>query len=430
MFLSIQNHKIMPTSTDKVKQFYSAIKNINPLIESIKHKQAGLIPEDRIPIGGQDAEATLHRLNYLKERGITLPFLTDEQKFGDSATLHGNIENFVGFTQMPVGVAGPVHILGSEAVGDYYVPLATTEGALVASYDRGARATRAAGGITSVCLAEGVQRSPVFKFKNVAYMGEFISWVLQQRDKFPDLVAERSSHAQLQDVTFTIEGNHLILTFEYTTGDASGQNMVTLCTDQICKYLIANAPVKPVFWFIEGNYSGDKKATSLSFSHVRGKKVVAEAELPKEIVTNILKTTPEAMAEYWRSSTMGVVQTGAIGAQGHVANGLCALFIATGQDVACVAEAAIGITRMEHTSSDSLYVAVTLPNLIVGTVGGGTWLPWQREGLKMLGCEGNGKARKFAEICAAISLCGEISIAAALSAGHFAMAHAKFGRKK
>jgi len=169
----------MPTSTDKVKQFYSAIKNINPLIESIKHKQAGLIPDERIPIGGQGAEATINRLNYLSEKGISLPFLTGKQGYGDTENLHGNIENFVGFTQMPVGVAGPVHILGSEAVGDYYIPLATTEGALVASYDRGARASRIAGGITSVCLAEGVQRSPVFKFKNVAYMGEFISWVLQ-----------------------------------------------------------------------------------------------------------------------------------------------------------------------------------------------------------------------------------------------------------
>lgn len=420
----------MPTPSNKAIRFLDAIKNSSPLIDLIKKKDAGLLPDERIPVGGQDAESTKNRLDFLAAKEINLPYYTGQEGFGDTDTLHGNIENFIGFTQMPVGVMGPLHIIGSEAMGDYYVPLATTEGALVASYDRGARATRMAGGITCVCLGEAIQRSPVFKFENIAYLGEFMMWVVQQKDKFDDLVAERSNHAKLRDTTFTVEGNHLIMTFEYTTGDASGQNMVTLCTDQVCKWIIANSPVSPKFWFIEGNYSGDKKATALSFSHIRGKKVVAEVEIPNEIVKSVLKTTPQAMAEYWRSSTMGVIQSGAIGAQGHVANGLCALFIATGQDVACVAEAAIGITRMECTEKNSLYAAVTLPNLIVGTVGGGTWLPWQNEGLEMIGCAGKDKARKFAEICGGVCLAGELSIAAALSAGHFASAHAKFGRKK
>ena len=163
---------------------------------------------------------------------------------------------------------------------------------------------------------------------------------------------------------------------------------------------------------------------------MRGKKVSTEIVLSEKIVNEVLRATPEAMAEYWRSSTLGIIQSGAIGAHGHYANGLTALFIATGQDVACVAEAATGITRMEHLSDGSLYASVTLPNLIVGTVGGGTSLPTQKECLELMDCYGAENARKFAEICGAVVLAGELSIAAALSAGHFSDAHKTFGRKK
>jgi hydroxymethylglutaryl-CoA reductase (NADPH) len=198
----------------------------------------------------------------------------------------------------------------------------------------------------------------------------------------------------------------------------------------ICHYIIDHAPVKPLFWFIESNYSGDKKATTLSYTTVRGKKVTTEITLSEKIVNDILKTTPAAMSEYWKSSTIGAIQSGAIGAQGHYSNGLAALFLATGQDVACVSEASVGITRMEMVAGGDLYASVTLPNLIVGTVGGGTGLPTQRECLELMDCYGVGKARKYAEICGALVLAGELSIAAALSAGHFSSAHKKLGRKK
>ena len=173
-----------------------------------------------------------------------------------------------------------------------------------------------------------------------------------------------------------------------------------------------------------------KKATSLSFAHVRGKKVTSEIVLPREIVERVLKTTPEKISKYWQSSTLAVIQSGSIGAQGHVANGLTALFIACGQDVACISESSIGLTRMETNSDGDLYVSVTLPSLIIGTIGGGTILPTQKECLEMLGCSGAGKARKFSEICCAVALAGEISIASAMSADQFTNAHQKFGRKK
>jgi hydroxymethylglutaryl-CoA reductase (NADPH) len=424
----------MASSNDKAKKafkIFDSVQTMN-LIENIKNKPSGLPGKDSFPTEDMaSSEGQQRRLETIeKETGRSLPVLAGKKAFSDPKQLEGNIENYIGMTQVPTGVIGPLHILGSVANGDFYVPLATSEGALVASYHRGAKASRLCGGITSACLVEGVQRSPVFKFNHLGDLGTFLMWVLQQLDKFKMITGECSRYARLNDMKLNIEGNHLTLTFEFHTGDASGQNMVTLCTDEICKYIMENTPLKPTFWFIEGNYSGDKKATALSFTTVRGKKVTAEVSLTKEVVKGVLKTTPEAMAEYWLTSTVGVIQSGAIGAQGHFANGLTALFMATGQDVACVSEAAVGITRMEMTKDGGLYACVTLPNLIVGTIGGGTALPTQRECLEMIDCYGEGKSRKFAEICGALVLAGELSIAAALSAGHFSAAHKKFGRKK
>jgi hydroxymethylglutaryl-CoA reductase (NADPH) len=425
----------MASSSEKTQRalqaFSSSPQELELLFKSIENKSGLEMKNDRLPVQltttqeGTDAR----RAFLVTETGKDLPCLTGQKLFSDLSNLEGNIENYIGMSMVPTGVIGPVRVIGSAARGDFFVPLATSEGALVASYHRGAKACLLAGGATSLCLVEGVQRSPVFKFKSVAELGYSITWILQQMDEFRRITGQNSRFAKLMDMKANIEGNHLILTFEYHTGDASGQNMVTICTDEICKYIIANIPVKPLLWFIEGNYSGDKKATALSFTNVRGKKVTTEIVLPAKIVHEVLKSTSEMMAEYWRSSTLGIIQSGAIGAQGHYANGLTALFIATGQDAACVAEAATGITRMEANTDGSLYASVTLPNLIVGTVGGGTSLPTQRECLELMDCYGTGKARKFAEICGAVVLAGELSIAAALSAGHFSSAHKKFGRK-
>jgi hydroxymethylglutaryl-CoA reductase (NADPH) len=406
--------------------------DVAQLIEDIKKKN--LIPrsEDRLPIdenlGEKGVEA---RRAFVREKTKKkFDLLMSEPKALDLNCFDGNIENYIGLTQVPTGIVGPLRVIGSAAKGDFFIPLATSEGALVASSHRGAKACYEAGGAVSVCLIEGVQRSPLFKFSSIADLGMFVGWILPQLEKFGEITKENSRYAELRDVRSQIEGNQLILTFEFTTGDASGQNMVTICTDAICQYIIAHSPIQPEYWFIEGNYSGDKKATALSFTNVRGKKVTSEIVIPKKIVESVLKTNVKAMEAYWRSSTLGIIQSGAIGAQGHYANALAALFLATGQDVACVAEAAIGITRMESTTEGDLYASVTLPNLIVGTVGGGTSLPTQKECLELMDCFGEGKARKFAEICGALVLAGELSIAAALSAGHFTSAHKNLGRRK
>ncbi len=425
----------MSSTKDKAQKalyILSALQNVDTLINNINNKpQTAIEPESTFSNLKNTEEGINSRIDFLsKKTGKECLYLTGKKSGFDINKLDGHIENYIGTTTVPTGIIGPLRVIGSAAQGDFFIPLSTTEGALVASYHRGAKACFLAGGATSICLVEGVQRSPVFKFKNLGDLGSFIIWIFKNMDEFENITKATSRFANLVDMKTNIEGNHLILTFEYHTGDAAGQNMVTICTDEICKFIIEHAPVKPLFWFIEGNYSGDKKATAMSFANVRGKKVTAEICLSKKIVNEVLKSTPEAMAEYWRSSTIGTIQSGSIGAQGQYANGLTALFLATGQDVACISEAAVGITRIEVTAEGDLYTSVTLPNLIVATIGGGTCLPTQMECLNMMDCYGEGKARKFAEICGALVLAGEISIAAAISAGHFSQAHKNLGRKK
>lgn len=423
----------MSAELNKTKKALEAIKkhgNVEDLLHRVENPSTVEPRKNLTSKYIANERAISDRLAVLKEEmGAEFPNLTAHSEFEDLNTLNGHIENFIGFTKIPTGVIGPLTIKGTAANDSFYIPMATHEGALIASYHRGARAITMSGGASSVCLTEGVQRSPVFKFKTISDVGRFILWILEQQEKFKEIVCQKSNHAQLESMDTNIEGNHIILTFDYTTGDAAGQNMVTICTQAIVDYILENTPIEPINCFVESNYSGDKKASAISFSRVRGKKVTTEVVIPKEIVESVLKTKAKKMYEYWIASTIAVVQSGAIGAQGHYANGLAAMFMACGQDAACVSEASVGITRMEELEDGSLYASITIPNLIVGTIGGGTSLPTPKECLELLGCYGLGKARKFAEVCGGVILAGELSIAAALSAGHFTKAHQALGRK-
>jgi hydroxymethylglutaryl-CoA reductase (NADPH) len=356
------------------------------------------------------------------------------QALADSRTLEEreayarNIENFIGTVKMPIGLAGPLRVNGAHALGDYYVPLATTEAALVASYSRGAQLITDAGGCTAVVLNEGVTRAPGFAFETLGDAAIFVAWASMSFEAFKTVAGGTTRHGELVDMHLTVEGNHVHVQFEFMTGDASGQNMVTIATDAICRDIAERSPVRPRYWFVEANMSGDKKATTHSFMSVRGKKVSAEVNVPGALIEARLHTTAHAMSDYARMSVIGGVMSGSIGVQGHFANGLAALFIACGQDAACVAEAAVGVTRFEVRDDGGLYAAVTLPNLIVGTVGGGTQLPSQKACLDILGLTGPGHARAFAEVAAGLALAGELSIIGALTAGHFTRAHQKLAR--
>jgi hydroxymethylglutaryl-CoA reductase (NADPH) len=373
-------------------------------------------------------QAQQSRLSHFE--GTSLRHLEGSARIEDPQIFEGNIENYIGLTQVPTGIIGPLRINGLYAHGDFYVPLATTEGTLVASYNRGARVISMSGGATAMCLHEKVSRAPGFRFNDMREASQFIIWCVNNFERMQEVASTTTSYGKLENVNTTMTGNLVFLNLEYSTGDASGQNMVTIASEAVCQFIIAHSPIKPLHFFIESNMSGDKKATALSYLSVRGKKVVAEAHIPRNILQKYLHTTPETMMEYWKMSFVGGVQSGSLGVQGHIANGLAAIFLSCGQDAACVSEAAVGITRFDLTEKGDFYISVTLPNLIVGTVGGGTGLPTQSECLSLIGCKGTGHAKKFAEICAATVLAGELSISGALAAGHFSKAHQTYGRKK
>jgi hydroxymethylglutaryl-CoA reductase (NADPH) len=353
--------------------------------------------------------------------------LLDADTLSNLQRFRGNIENLIGTVKVPVGLAGPLRVNGLFASGDYLVPLATTEGALVASYNRGASVITECGGAAAMLLNEGVSRAPGFAFKDLHQTGLFVVWVLSQVGEFRKVADATTRYGKLIDTRLNVEGNHVYLNFEFTTGDASGQNMVTIATEAICQYIVEHTPIRPEFFTVEANYSGDKKASSQSFLGVRGRKVSAEVLIPGEVIKRRLHTSTDRMVDYWRMSAIGGVLSGTMGVHGHYANGLTALYLACGQDVACVSESAVGVTRFENREGD-LYAAVTLPNLMVGTVGGGTGLPSQKACLEILGLSGAGNSAALAEVGAALVLGGEISIIAALTAGHFTNAHRKLAR--
>lgn len=354
--------------------------------------------------------------------------LLDKHTLEHSEQFSHNIENFIGTVKVPVGVAGPLRLKGLFAQGDFFVPLATTEAALVLSYHRGAQLVTAAGGCTALLLSESVSRAPGFAFRSLIDAGEFIRWAAPLQATFKTIAESTTRYGKLCDMHFTVEGNHVYLRFDYQTGDAAGQNMVTLATKAVVDYIVTSCPIEIDYHFLEANLSGDKKASSQSFMGVRGKKVSAEVFIAKELVEKTLHTSPERMVDYWRMSSVGGILSGTLGIQGHYANGLAALYIACGQDAACVSESAVGITRFELTKEGGLYAAVTLPNLIVGTVGGGTGLASQQACLDLLGLAGSGHARAFAELCAGLALAGELSIVGALCSDHFSRAHERLAR--
>jgi len=341
---------------------------------------------------------------------------------------NNNVEEYVGTISVPVGIAGPIRVNGGNGSTDYSVPLATTEAALVASYNRGARLISAAGGANVRVVDEGVSRTPMFAFQTIVESCQFAGFVEASADRIKEVVPRITRFGRLKSIKTVIEGNHVYVDLRFTTGDAAGQNMVTFASDAICNSLLEASPVAPRYWFLEANLSGDKKAATRNLTGVRGKRVIADIVVSRELVEKVLHTPPECMVEYWCAGALGGVMSGTTGVQGHFANGLAALFLACGQDVACVAEAAIGITRMEMTDNGDLYTSVTLPNVIVGTVGGGTKLPSAKACLEILGLAGAGNAEALAEVCAGIVLAGELSIIGAFCSGDFAVAHRSLSR--
>ncbi|MDQ5974465.1 MAG: hydroxymethylglutaryl-CoA reductase [Actinomycetota bacterium] len=347
----------------------------------------------------------------------------------DPATLPGNIENFTGVAQVPIGLAGPLRINGEHAQGDFYIPMATTEGTLVASYNRGMRLLSAAGGVRATVVDDRMQRAPVFVFDNALVARDFGDWVRANRAGIAAAAEATTSVGRLVEIEQYAVGPLLYLRFDYTTGDAAGQNMVGKATLAACEWIVANnASVQR--YMLSGGIDTDKKHSAINAMNTRGKRVVAEATIPADLLRDMMRVDPATL--FWARQLQ---QTGAFLARSsnngaHAANGLAALFIATGQDVANVAESHAGIVYTQLLDSGDYYWSITLPALIVATVGGGTGLATQRECLDVLGCSGPGRVRKLAEICAAVVLAGEISLGSAVLAGDWVSSHEKFGRNR
>ena len=407
-------------------------------VQALKFRQA---PEARlsvdklptIPERGHYTEvARLRRLEFLRQQ-TSAPLETLQETRLNAARLTGNIENLIGAVEVPVGVAGPLVFRGQHVKGPIFAPLATSEGALVASATRGATAISRSGGVTTRVTGQRMMRVPVFAMSNLDGAFTFANWV---RDHFAELREQTrrvSSHAHLVSAEPVILGRMVHVYFLYETGDAAGQNMTTTCTWQAAQWLMAQVKhlhgIEVEEFLIEANMSGDKKVTFQSFINGRGIRVIAECLIDRQTCERTLKVTPEQLELVNSRSAAGAIHIGMIGYNINVANVIAAMYAATGQDLACVHESSLGQLYL-NAQPDGVFASLVLPSLIVGTVGGGTHLPAQNALLEMMGCAGPGKVFRLAEIIAGYCLSLDLSTLSAVASGEFAAAHEKLGRNR
>ena len=372
------------------------------------------------------------RLRWLeRETGRAWPHLARSPL--DPAHLRGHIENYIGAVSVPVGLAGPLLLHGEHAQGMVLAPFATTEGALVASACRGAKALSRAGGTTVRVLAQRMMRAPVFQTASLRDALRLGEWLIDHQEALGGLLKQYSAHSRLVQIEPRPLGRQLHAIFWYETADAAGQNMTTIGTNHLCQWIIeqvqAQTDIGVSDYIVAGNMEGDKKTNQLAWLRGRGMEVMAEATLPAPVIREVLRAEPQALYRCLRHIQDGAIAIGAQGFDVNVANVLAAIFTATGQDIACVHESALAQLHFEW-EGDGLYVAMRLPALVIGTVGGGTGLPAQQEALSLMGCDGPGKAPRLGEIIAGFCLALDLSTSAAIAGGQFAAAHERLGRRQ
>lgn len=368
----------------------------------------------------------------VKERREAVEKLTDTKlEYISSYTFdpllaEKNIENMIGCIQVPVGFVGPLMLRGDHAKGEFLVPMATTEGALLASVNRGCSVITLAGGANAKVIRDAMTRAPVFRVKDISHGVDVADWVKGNFESVKEVAESTTKHGKLIEITPFLAGRNLYLRFAYGTGDAMGMNMATIATEEASKLIERETGATLVS--VSGNLCVDKKPAGINSLLGRGKTVHADVTIPRSLVKEKLHTESEAVEEACvRKNAIGSGMALSYGFNAHMANVLAGMFIATGQDAAQVVEGSMGTTTAESVDGD-LYFSVRIPALEVGTVGGGTRLPCQREALAMMGCLGDGKAKKLAEIIAATVLAGELSTLAAEASGHLSRAHSELGR--
>ena len=386
------------------------------------------VPYDKDPARDHRHDAVVARQRYVERHTGVRPVHLGHLSFDPAITAH-NIERLVGVAQVPVGLAGPLRILGEHARGDFLVPLATTEGTLVASYSRGMKALNRAGGVTCTVAADCMQRAPVFVFDSARQARDFVAWVEAHLPEIRAAAEATSRVARLLYIEPYLASRFAFLRFDYSTGDAAGQNMVGKATYAACDWILRNARgVRR--WYLESNFATDKKVSHVNVMRTRGKRVTAEVTMPRAVLREVLHVEPEQLHAHAEVANVGAFLSGATNNGLHAANAITALFIATGQDVANVTEGSAAVVYSEVQPDGSLYLSITIPSLIVATHGGGTGLATQRECLEILGCAGPGTVDKLAEIVAGTVLAGELSLAAAISALEWVPAHERLGRNR
>lgn len=347
----------------------------------------------------------------------------------DPAVLPGNIENFMGAAQVPIGLAGPLRIVGEKAQGDFYIPMATSEGTLVASYNRGMRLLSESGGVKTTVVEQYMQRSPAFFFDDALQAREFGEWVKAHFEAIRDVAQTTTKSGKLVNIYQYSIGPLRNLRFNYTTGDAAGQNMTGKATFAACEWISKNYPGGAKY-ILSGNMDTDKKHSRANMLLTRGKRVIAECTIKGDLLKSLMGISAKELFWSRQVSNVGAFLAGSANNGAHAANGLTAMFIATGQDVANVSESHAGVTYTQLLDNGDYYWSITLTSLIVATYGGGTGLPTQRECLEMMGCYGAGNADKFAEICAAVVLAGDTSLSSAILAGDWVSSHDELGRNR
>ncbi len=384
------------------------------------------VPRDRSD--DYTADAARMRAEFVAERtGAALPHV-GSYSF-DPTTVSGNVEHLIGAAQVPLGIAGPLLVDGEHASGEFYVPMATAEGTLIASYNRGMRLLHEAGGVKTTIMADHMQRAPAFLFPSARESREFAAWLDENFAGIKAAAEETTSTGVLQEIDRYSAGRILYTRFNYTTGDAAGQNLTGKATQAACRWIMEqNSTIER--YFLESNFATDKKSSQVNMLHTRGKRVVAEAVIPNELVQRLMRSDTKLMYRARQVSNLGGFMSGVNNNGAHSANGITAIFIATGQDVANVAESSAAFVYAELRDNDDYYYSVTIPSLIVATYGGGTGLATQRECLEILDCYGGGKVQKLAEIIAATVLCGELSLGSAIVAEEWVEAHDIFGRNR
>jgi NADP-dependent 3-hydroxy-3-methylglutaryl-CoA reductase len=394
---------------------------------------AGEAEAARLPGRGKHTEAArLARLDHLRRvRGV--PLLRLEKTTLEAGKLCNNVEALIGGVEIPVGVAGPLRIDGGAARGTFFLPLATTEGALVSSASRGALALNESGGVQARVLGRQMTRVPLFAFDGFAAASAFCSWLPGQLEELQERTRDVSRHARLIAVEPLLSGVNVNVRFVFETGDAAGQNMSTACAWHLCRFIdrrLRDDPsLAPQAFYVESNASLDKKVGFASWLGGRGLRVLASATLADRVCRRALKVSSEQLLWAYQRSMEAALQVGMIGHNMNAANIVAGAFIATGQDVACVHESSLAQLTLQP-APDGLHASISLPSLIVGTIGGGTHLPRQQELLELMGCAGSGGVDGLAEIIAGFCLALDLSTLAAVAGGQFAAAHERMGRNR